>query len=116
MVPTDVGSIPTNHPLGVIGMSKFEFLEWYRSLKSYFGVPTYVEVQDANWSQILVDGKWQTRVFIFGIFFDGRAWKYVETDSDKGHVSVLETFDGEAMEESAVKYAKEILTRMYLAT
>lgn len=87
-------------------MTKEELIEWYHSIYPN-KMPRYVEVLDANYSQIFIDGKWQNAVYIWSIFKSGTQWKYVETDSERGYVSDLKAFENESQ---ATQYAKEILT------
>lgn len=93
-------------------MVKTELLKWYNSLNSE-KMPKYIEILDANNDQVSVNGTWQNVVFAWSIFFNGSAWKYVETDSERGYVLDFKTFKEEA---AAVAYAKDTLNRKYLAT
>ena len=93
-------------------MIKSELMKWYDSLDSE-GMPKYVEISDANNEQVCIDKTWQNVVFVWSIFSDGRIWKYVETDSERGYVVDIKAFDEES---DAVEYAKETLNRRYLAT
>lgn len=93
-------------------MTKKELLEWYSSIKSE-KMPQYIEIDDANNTQLSVNGEWKNVVFSWALLFDGIKWKYVETDSERGYVFDLKTFDTEF---AAVEYAKNILNQKYLAT
>lgn len=92
-------------------MTKKELIKWYSSIYSE-KMPRYIEILDANNSQILIDGEWKNVVFVWGVLCVQDKWKYVETDGDRGYVSDLKCFDAE---ENAIKYAKEILNQKYLA-
>lgn len=92
-------------------MKKAELLKWYESVNTD-KMPKYIEISDANNSQIFFDGRWQNAIYVWGIFFDGKSWKYVETDSDRGYVFDLKSFSSE---NEAVEYAKDILTKKYMA-
>lgn len=87
-------------------------MKWYDSLYSE-RMPKYVEISDANNEQVCIDKTWRNVVFVWSVFFDGRIWKYVETDSERGYVVDNKAFDEES---DAVEYAKETLNRRYLAT
>ena len=93
-------------------MIKSELMKWYDSLDSE-GMPKYVEISDVNNGQVCIDKTWRNVVFVWSVFSDGRIWKYVETDSERGYVVDIKAFDEES---DAVEYAKEILNRRYLAT
>ena len=56
--------------------------------------------------------KWWV-VHVWSILFDGKNWKYVETDSDRGYVFDLKSF---CSENEAVEYAKDILNKELLAS
>lgn len=92
-------------------MTKTDLLELYKTV-SQGRMPGYVEVTDANWQQLLIDGKWQNRIFSWTILFSGGRWKYAETDSERGYVVECEEFDTET---EAVEYAKHVLNLRYLA-
>jgi hypothetical protein len=93
-------------------MDKNELLIWYKSVYSEM-MPKFIEVNDANDSQIYFNGKWQNSFFSWSLFAVGNDWKYVETDSDRGYVIDLKAFSTEA---KAVEYALNTLNRRYLAT
>jgi len=93
-------------------MIKSELIKWYDSLDSE-EMPKYVEISDANNEQVCIDKTWRNVVFVWSVFSDGRIWKYVETDSERGYVVDIKAFDEES---DAVEYAKETLNRKYLAT
>ena len=75
-------------------------------------MPRYIEISDANESQIFLNGCWQNAIYVWSILFDGKNWKYVETDSDRGYVFDLKSFSSE---NEAVKYAKDILNKKFMA-
>lgn len=88
-------------------MVKEELLRWYESTDKK-GMPNYIEVSDANWNQVFFNGCWQNVPHAWSIFFDGKNWKYVETDDERGYVFGLESFSSES---EAVEFAKNILNR-----
>lgn len=92
-------------------MIKSELIEWYGSIYSD-KMPRYIEILDANNSQVFVAGVWKNVVYSWSIFCVEGVWKYVETDGDRGYVFDLKCFD---TEEDATEYAKEILNKKYLA-
>ena len=92
-------------------MIKGELIKWYGSIYSE-KMPRYVEISDANNSQIFIDGAWKNVVFVWSIFFVRGEWEYVETDGDRGYVFDLKCFD---TEEDATEYARETLNKKYLA-
>lgn len=92
-------------------MVKAELLKWYESIDKS-GVPSYIEISDANASQIFFNGRWQNAIYVWSIFFDGKNWKYVETDSERGYVFGLKSFSSE---NEAVEFAKDILNRKSMA-
>lgn len=91
--------------------TKDELIEWYHSIYSD-KMPRYIEILDANRSQVFVAGEWKNVFYSWSIFCAKKMWKYVETDEDKGYVFDLKCFD---TENEAVDYANEILSRRYLA-
>lgn len=93
-------------------MVKAELLKWYASIKTD-KMPRYIEISDANESQIFLNGCWQNVIYVWSILFDGKNWKYVETDSDRGYVFDLKSF---CSENEAVEYAKDILNKKLLAS
>lgn len=93
-------------------MMKEELLNWCHSMK-LSKIPTYMEVEDANQSQVYFKGKWQNAIYIWSIFCVDGVWKYVETDSERGYVSCLKVFENE---NQAAQYAKERLTLIRLAS
>lgn len=93
-------------------MTKKELLEWYNSIH-HEQMPRYTEADDANNSQLLVSGEWKNIVFAWTLFFDGNKWKYAETDSERGYILDVKTFETEF---AAVEYAKNILSKIYLST
>lgn len=93
-------------------MVKAELLKWYASIEKD-KMPRYIEMSDANESQIFFNGCWQNVIYIWSILFDGKNWKYVETDSDRGYVFDLKSF---CSENEAVEYAKDILNKKLLAS
>lgn len=93
-------------------MAKAELLKWYESIDKS-GVPRYIEISDANASQIFFNGRWQNAIYVWSIFFDGKNWKYVETDSERGYVFGLKSFSSE---NEAVEFAKDILNRKSMAS
>lgn len=92
-------------------MIKDELIEWYHSIYSD-KMPRYIEILDANRSQVFVAGEWKNVVYVWSIFCAKNVWKYVETDEDKGYVFDLKCFD---TENEAAEYAEEILSQKYLA-
>jgi len=92
-------------------MTKKELLAWYSSIKLE-KMPQYIEADDANCYQLSVNGEWKNVVFSWALLFDGIKWKYAETDSERGYVYDLQTFDTEF---AAVEYAKKILNITLLA-
>lgn len=93
-------------------MVKAELLKWYASIETD-KMPRYIEISDANESQIFLNGCWQNVIYVWSILFDGKNWKYVETDSDRGYVFDLKSF---CSENEAVEYAKDILNKELLAS
>ena len=93
-------------------MVKAELLKWYASIETD-KMPRYIEISDANESQIFLNGCWQNVIYVWSILFDGKNWKYVETDSDKGYVFDFKSF---CSENEAVEYAKDILNKKLLAS
>lgn len=93
-------------------MVKAELLKWYASIEKD-KMPRYIEISDANESQIFFNGCWQNVIYVWSILFDGKNWKYVETDSDRGYVFDLKSF---CSENEAVEYAKDILNKKLLAS
>lgn len=93
-------------------MVKAELLRWYASIETD-KMPRYIEISDANESQIFLDGCWQNAIYVWSILFDGKNWKYVETDSDRGYVFDLKSFSSE---NEAVEYAKDILNKKFMAS
>ena len=93
-------------------MVKEELLRWYESTDKK-GMPNYIEVSDANWNQVFFNGCWQNVPHAWSIFFDGKNWKYVETDDERGYVCDLETFSSE---NEAVEYAKNVLNIYFKAS
>lgn len=93
-------------------MTKFELIEWYKTIPSE-KMPQYIDSMDANNAQLFVDGEWKNIVFSWTLLFDGDKWKYAETDSDRGYVFDLRIFDTEF---EATDYAKDTLNKKYLAT
>jgi len=93
-------------------MITVELLEWYNSIQSE-KMPQYIEATEANNTQVFVNGEWKNIVFSWTLLFDGSKWKYAETDSERGYVFDLKTFDTES---EAVEYAKDVLNKKYLAT
>lgn len=93
-------------------MVKAELLKWYASIEKD-KMPRYIEISDANESQIFFNGCWQNVIYVWSILFDGKNWKYVETDSDRGYVFDLKSF---CSENEAVEYAKDILNKKILAS
>lgn len=93
-------------------MVKAELLKWYASIEKD-KMPRYIEMSDANESQIFFNGCWQNVIYVWSILFDGKNWKYVETDSDRGYVFDLKSF---CSENEAVEYAKDILNKKLLAS
>lgn len=75
-------------------MVKAELLRWYASIETD-KMPRYIEISDANESQIFLNGCWQNAIYVWSILFDGKNWKYVETDSDRGYVFDLKSFSSE---------------------
>ena len=96
----------------LIFMDKTELLVWYKSI-DFEKMPNYIEVDDANDSQICINGQWKNTFFAWSLFETVNEWKYVETDSDRGYVIDLKHF---STEEQAVEYAKDTLDRRYKAT
>ena len=92
--------------------TKDELLRWGESLE-FRNAPDYIEISDANYSQVCINGKWRTTLCSWSLVFAGGKWKYVETDDERGYVSVLKEFDDE---ESAVKCAKRHLNIYYLTS
>lgn len=92
-------------------VTKKELLEWYNPIQAK-RMPQYIEIDDANNSQVFVNGEWKNIIFSWALFFDGNKWKYVETDSERGYVFDLKTFDEEI---TAVEYARSVLLTRYLA-
>lgn len=92
-------------------MVKAELLRWYASIETD-KMPRYIEISDANESQIFLNGCWQNAIYVWSILFDGKNWKYVETDSDRGYVFDLKSFSSE---NEAVEYAKDILNKKFMA-
>ena len=92
-------------------MIKSELIEWYSSIYSD-KMPHYIEILDANNSQVLVAEEWKNVVYSWSIFCTEGVWKYVETDGDRGYVFDLKCFN---TEEDATEYAKEILNKKYLS-
>lgn len=92
-------------------MIKRELIEWYNSIYSD-KMPRYIEVLDANNSQIFIDNEWRNVVFAWSVFSAEGVWKYVETDGDRGYVFDLKCFN---TEDEATGYAKEILNKKYSA-
>lgn len=92
-------------------MIKKELIEWYNSIYSD-KMPCYIEIIDANNSQIFIDGEWKNVVYSWSIFCVEGVWKYVETDGDRGYVFDLKCFNAE---EDATEYAKAILKKKYLS-
>lgn len=95
----------------VMAMKKEELLEWYNSI-CHEQMPIYIEADDANNSQLLVNGEWKNIVFAWALFFDGHKWKYAETDSERGCILDVKPFETES---AAVEYAKNILSKIYLS-
>lgn len=93
-------------------MVKAELLKWYASIEKD-KMPRYIEISDANESQIFFNGCWQNVIYVWSILFDGKNWKYVETDSDREYVFDLKSF---CSENKAVEYAKDILNKKLLAS
>ena len=93
-------------------MTKKELLKWYASIEKD-KMPRYIEISDANESQIFFNGRWQNVIYTWSILFDGKHWKYVETDSDRGYVFDLKSF---CSENEAAEYAKDILSKKILAS
>lgn len=93
-------------------MAKAELLRWYASIEMD-KMPRYIEISDANESQIFLNGCWQNAIYVWSILFDGKNWKYVETDSDRGYVFDLKSF---SLENEAVEYAKDILNKKFMAS
>lgn len=93
-------------------MVKAELLRWYASIETD-KMPRYIEISDANESQIFLNGCWQNAIYVWSILFDGKSWKYVETDSDRGYVFDLKSFSSE---NEAVEYAKDILNKKFMAS
>lgn len=92
--------------------SKEDLLRWYASIETN-KMPRYIELSDADKNQIFLNGCWQNVIYAWSILFDGEKWKYVETDSDRGYVSRLESFTSE---NEAVEYAKDVLNKKCLAS
>lgn len=92
-------------------MTKADVLGWYNSI-DHTHIPNYIDVDDANWSQVCINGKWQNVPFSWSLFFDGIVWKYVETDGERGYVWELREFDTES---EAAAYANRILDMKYRA-
>ncbi len=92
--------------------TKDELLKWFESLNGK-GLPRYIDVIDANYNQVCIDGKWRTTLYSWSLVFAGGKWKYVETDDERGYVFALEEFDDEI---SAVKCAQRHLNIIYLAS
>ena len=90
---------------------KADLLKWFNSLSAE-KIPNYVEVEKANANQVYLNGNWQNIVYIWSVFADGNEWFYVETDTERGYVSVLKSFGTET---EAIEYAKETLNRHFLA-
>lgn len=93
-------------------MTKKELLKWYASIEKD-KMPRYIEISDANESQIFFNECWQNVIYVWSVLFDGKNWKYVETDSDRGYVFDLKSF---CSENEAVEYAKDILNKKILAS
>lgn len=93
-------------------MTKKELLKWYASIEKD-KMPRYIEISDANESQIFFNECWQNVIYVWSVLFDGKNWKYVETDSDRGYVFGLKSF---CSENEAVEYAKDILNKKILAS
>lgn len=92
-------------------MTKKELLEWYSSIQSE-KMPQYIEIDDVNSNQLIMNGKGKNIVFVWSLLYDGSKWKYVETDSERGYIFDLKSFNTEI---SAVEYAKKILKQKHLA-
>ena len=93
-------------------MVKAELLRWHASIETD-KIPRYMEISDANESQIFLNGCWQNAVYVWSVLFDGKKWKYVETDSDRGYVFDLKSFSSE---DEAVEYAKDVLSKKIMAS
>lgn len=93
-------------------MTKKKLLKWYASIEKD-KMPRYIEISDANESQIFFNECWQNVIYVWSVLFDGKNWKYVETDSDRGYVFDLKSF---CSENEAVEYAKDILNKKILAS
>lgn len=93
-------------------MTKKELLKWYASIEKD-KMHRYIEISDANESQIFFNECWQNVIYVWSVLFDGKNWKYVETDSDRGYVFDLKSF---CSENEAVEYAKDILNKKILAS
>ena len=92
-------------------MVKAELLKWYASETDK--MPRYIEISKAKERHIFLNGCWQNVIYVWSILFDGKNWKYVETDSDKGYVFDFKSF---CSENEAVEYAKDILNKKLLAS
>ena len=90
-------------------MNLSDLLNWYKTLNNK-KIPKYIEIMDANNNQVCVDDSWMNVVNAWGICFDGKNWKYIETDSERGYVDIYKLFN---TEEDVVKYAKDSLRKTY---
>ncbi len=92
-------------------MNLSDLLNWYKTLNNK-KIPKYIEIMDANNNQVCVDNSWMNVVNAWGICFDGKKWKYIETDSERGYVDIYKLFN---TEEDVVNYAKDSLRKTYLS-
>ena len=55
-------------------MTKADVLGWYNSI-DHTHIPEYIEVDDAEWQQVCINGKWQNVPFSWSLFFDDIVWE-----------------------------------------